>query len=817
MDTKRASVVVIGGGVAGASVAFHLANSGLTDVVLVEKRTVTSGATSHAVGAVTHFSPSRSMMHLRRYSIGLYRELGVFTTSGSVRIASDQNSLLELKRGASRARGLGLEVELIGPDEVVCLLPGASRESLLGGMWIANDGFLDPYTATTALVDSARRLGVRLVQGTRVTAIELGSRHEVRAVVTERGRIETERVVNAAGLWAPRVSAMVGAFTPAIPIEHQHMTMALADNSPIAPPMPIIREPATLSYGKVDPPGMIVGGWETNPVARWSDGAPWEHGGRSLAPDYERFAPLLEAMERRFPFLERAVVVHPECHPDGVTPDGNPLLGPVPGVTGFWMAAGLSFGGFGVAGGLGKTLAEWLTTGETEFETHGYAPWRFGRIPYDDVPYLTEAAREVYRFYYHPRYPYDNDEWGRPKRLSALHHRLQELGAVFGVKNGWERADYFRPKRRWRRAGADQHEFGFTKPPYFERLREESTAFRERVGMIDLSSFGKLEISGPGALALLERVCDSRIDRKVGRVVYTQMLNSKGGIVADVTVTRLAEDCFRMITGAAFVPADLGWLRFNLNAGDDKVELSDRSDEIAVIGLWGPRSAEVIRAVCEADISPDVFPFYTACEFEIEGLRVLGQRVSYVGEFGLELYMDRADAVQVWDRLFAAGRAEEISPCGYRVLDSLRLEKGYRYMGVDLTSRDNPYEAGLDFCVSMEKGNFIGREVLERVAAAGPTTRLRTLVVGDDEEYVPIYGGEAVYSGDRVVGRLRSAAYGFTCNRNIALAYLPAGLEVGHRAAIDVFGDRIAAEVAPDALHDPEHTRARGLAEAGAA
>jgi 4-methylaminobutanoate oxidase (formaldehyde-forming) len=705
-------------------------------------------------------------------------------------------------------------VELIGPAEVVRLLPGASRESLLGGMWIADDGFLDPYTATTALVDSARRLGVKLVQGARATAIELGPRHEVRAVVTEHGRIETECVVNAAGLWAPRVSEMVGAFTPAVPIEHQHMTMQLAEGKPMPPPMPIIREPATLSYAKVDPPGLIVGGWETNPLARWPDGAPWEHGDRSLQPDYERFAPLLEAMERRFPFLEDAVIVHPECHPDGVTPDGNPLLGPVPGVTGFWIAAGLSFGGFGAAGGLGKTLAEWLTTGETEFETHSYVPWRFGRVPYADTPYLIEAAREVYRFYYHPRYPYDNDEWGRPKRLSALHNRLQELGAVFGVKNGWERADYFQPKRRWRRAGADQHEFGFAKPPYFERLREESTAFRERVGIIDLSSFGKLEISGPGALSLLERVCDNSIDREVGRVVYTQMLNSKGGILADVTVTRLAEDCFWLISGAALVSPDLGWLRCSLNAADGKVGLRDRSDEIAVIGLWGPRSASVIRAVSDAEIGPHAFPFYTAQQFEIDAFRVFGQRVSYVGEFGLEIYTDRADAVQVWDRLVAAGRAEEIAPCGYRVLDSLRLEKGYRYMGTDLTSRDNPYEAGLGFCVSTQKDNFIGREALERVAADGPRARLRTLLVGDDEEYVPIYGGEAVYSDDDVIGRLRSAAYGFTVNRNIALAYLPAELDIGHRVAIDVFGDQIGAEVAPDVLHDPEHARVRGLAQA---
>jgi glycine cleavage system T protein len=811
VDVDRADVVVIGGGIAGASVAFHLAKAGWSDVVLVEKGHLTSGATSHAVGAVTHFSPSQSMLHIRRYSIGLYRDLGVFTVSGSVRIASDEDSLLELRRGASQARGIGLDVELISPDEVVELLPGASPQSLRGGMWIADDGYLDPHTATHALVDQARKLGVKVLQKTRVTGIELGPERKVKAVVTDQGRIETECAVNACGLWAPQISAMAGGFTPSVPIEHQHMTMGLAEGQASPPPMPVIREPANLCYGKVDPPGMIVGGWETNPVARWPDGAPWDHGGRSLRPDYTRFAPLLEAMERRFPFLKDAMVVHPECHPDGVTPDGNPLLGPLPGIPGLWIAAGLSFGGFGVAGGLGKTLAEWMTAGETEFETHSYVPWRFGETPYRDTAYATAAAREVYRYYYHPRYPLDTDEWGRPERLSALHHRLQELGAVFGAKNGWERADYFQPKRRWRRAGADQKAFGWARPPYFDRLRLEHEAFRQRAGIIDLSSFGKIEVSGPGALTLLERVCDNRIDRPPGRIVYTQFLNPKGGILADVTVTRLEDERFRLVTGSALVASDLGWLRSHVRREDAPVSLADRTGDLAVIGVWGPRSADVLRVLGDIDISPEAFPFYTARRIDIDGTGLLAQRVSYVGEFGFELYVDLESAVQIWDRLWDAGKAYEISPCGYRVLDSLRIEKGYRYMGTDLTSHDTPIEAGLEFCVSLDKGDFIGRAAVERSLREGPNRRLRTLVVGGDDDYLPMYGGEAVHADGLVVGRVRSCAYGFSVNRNIALAYLPTPFGVGDRVAVEVFGDLVAAEVAPDVLYDPEHARARGL------
>jgi 4-methylaminobutanoate oxidase (formaldehyde-forming) len=597
---------------------------------------------------------------------------------------------------------------------------------------------------------------------------------------------------------------MVGAFTPSVPVDHQHIALAAVDGHELPREMPCFRDLDNLVYGKSEAGGILFGGYEPNPVARWTDGVPWDHAGVPVPPDHERFAQLMDGAVRRFPFLRDAGVVALICHPDAMTPDGNPLLGPMPGVPGFWTAAGLSLNGFGGAGGLGKTVAEWISAGETELDVTGYRAWRFG-ASYRDPRFAQEAAREVYRYYYRLRYPFDVDEWGRPKRLSPLHGQLQDLGAVFGSKNGWERADFFEPGIPSRRAGADQRAFGFTKPPWFERLRVEHEAFRERVGIIDMTSFGKIEVAGPGALHLLERVADNRIHRPVGSVVYTQFLNDRGGIEADVTVTRLADSRFRVVTGAGTIDSDLGWLRLNLRGEDEAVELRDVSEELAVIGLWGPRARDVLAGVTGDDVSGEALPFRTARPIQIGGAEVLAQRITYVGELGFELYVAPDWAVQVWDRLLASGQPHGIEPGGYRVLDSLRLEKGYRYFGTDLTAGDTPYEAGLGFCVALDKGEFTGRRAL---AGAGerPARRLRTLLVGGDE-YVPVYGGEAVRADGEVVGRLRSAGYGFTVARTIGLAYLPTDVETGANLEVEVLGDTVGAVVADDALVDPANER----------
>ncbi|HET9780665.1 MAG TPA: FAD-dependent oxidoreductase [Candidatus Dormibacteraeota bacterium] len=784
MESARA--VVIGGGITGTSVLYHLAKAGWNDAVLLEKDELTSGSTCHAAGLVTQFNPSPTMMRFRRYSIELYQELGVFETVGSLRFASSRDQLKELQRGVSRARGIGLDAELVSADEAVRLMPVITRDSLYGAVWMPGDGHLDPHTATHALAAAARKLAARVLTHCRVTGIELRANGDVAAVHTDQGPIATEVVVVAGGIWGPQIAAMAGAFAVSTPVDHQHAALHAVPGHELPHDMPCFRDPDNLIYGKAEAGGMVLGGYESNPVARWLDGVPWDHAGLSLPPDQARFEPLLAGAARRFPFAHEAGIVKLVCHPDAMTPDAGPLVGGVPGVHGLYMAAGLSLNGFGGAGGIGRAIAELVTSGDTELDLYAYRPWRFGPV-HRDARYVSELARETYKYYYLLRYPFDSDEWGRPKRTSALHSRMQDLGAVFGVKHGWERPDYFEPGKPWRRAGADQREFGFTRPPYFEQLAAEHRAFRERVGIIDMSSFGKIEITGPGALALLERVAGNRIDRPVGSVVYTQLLERDGGIAADVTITRIDTDHFRLVTGAGYVNSDIGWLRTQVR--DAHVELRESSEDLSVIGMWGPRAPEVL---------PDVsLPFMRAGEIRIGGIPVFAQRVTYVGELGWELYVDPALAGQVWDRLISAGRDSGIAPGGYRVLDSLRMEKGYRYYGTDMGLLDNPYEAGLGFAVDKTKWAAIDPNV---------TRRLRTLSIGG-EEYVPIYGGEAVLRDGQVAGRLRSCAYGFTVRKNLAYCYLPAELKPGAVVSVEVFGEPVPAIVERDRVLEPQPTR----------
>jgi 4-methylaminobutanoate oxidase (formaldehyde-forming) len=569
-------------------------------------------------------------------------------------------------------------------------------------------------------------------------------------------------------MWAPHVAAMVGAFTCSIPVDHQHIALHAVEGHELPHDTPCFRDTDNLVYGKAESGGVLFGGYEPNPVSRWEDGVPWDHGARALPPDHERFEQLMAGAVRRFPFLDEAGVTALVCHPDAMTPDGNPLLGPMPGVRGFWLAAGLSLNGFGGAGGLGKALAELVTSGEAEVDVQPYRPWRFGG-PYRDTSFAAAGGREVYKYYYRLRYPLDVSEAGRPERHSPLHTRNESLGAVFGTKNGWERADWYEPGNPARQAGEEQRRAGgWVRPPWHDRVAIEHAAIRGRAGILDMTSFGKLELS---ELDVLERVCGARIDRPVGSVAYTQLLDERGGIVGDVTVTRLAEDRFRVITGAGAVDSDRGFLELH------GARVTDVSDDWAVIGLWGP----AVRGTLED------FPFRTAQEIDVGGVRVLAQRMTYVGEYGYELYVRPDDATRVWDFLMETLQPE---PVGYQALDSLRIEKGYRYFGTDLTASDTPFDSGLAFAVAQDKWPSLDRD---------PPTMLRTLLVGG-EDYLTVYGGEAVHRDGEVIGRVRSAAYGFTVRRNVALAKLPSELGEGSEVAVDVMGELVPAVVAPTDL-----------------
>jgi 4-methylaminobutanoate oxidase (formaldehyde-forming) len=800
----QAKIVVIGGGIFGVQIAYHLCKEGWNDLVLLEKGEIASGETGHAAGLVTQFATSETLMKFRKYSIELYSELGLFNHVGSVRVASSPEQLKELQRSVSRAKGIGMDVETISPAEALKVMPQLSPESLYGALYLPRDGHLDPYLTTTAIAQHVKQLGGTIYTNTRVTGIELSPKGEVRAVLTEKGKIRCEIVISATGLWGPRVAAMAGYHIPTTPVDHQHIALKAVPGHEFPHETPCLRDPDYLVYMREEAGGLVIGGYEPNTRARWIDAVPWDHGGTSLPPDYDRFEQLLEGAIKRLPFLDRAEIITLVCHPGAYTPDCQPIIGPVPGAKGMWLASGMSLNGFGAAGGVGRLLTHWITQGEPDVDIYAFRSTRFGNY-YANPEYAAERTRECVKYYYRLRFPNDEYEWARPHRISPLHYRLMEMGAVFGEKFGWERVNYIDPGKPSRRMGEDQRQWGWTKPPYFERLRVEHEAARQRVALFDLSSFGKIEVKGPGALPLLQRVTDNDVSKPVGSAVYTQFLNKNGGVEADLTVTRLGEDYYWVITGSGFIGNDLGWLHLNLDPDDPAVEIRDITTDWACLALWGPRARNVLEKVTIGDgVSNDAFPYLHAGWIDIGGAKVMAQRVSYIGELGWELYIPSNRAVQVWDALIEAGAEFGLEVGGYKVLDCLRLEKGYKYFTADVTPMETPYEAGLGFCVRLDKGDFIGRDALVKAKEAGFRRKLCTLVL-DGDDYLTVYGGEAVYYQGKVIGRVRSGGYGFTTLRNIAYAYLPMDLaKLGTRVEVEVFDTCIGAEVSPAVLVDPK-------------
>ncbi len=648
-------------------------------------------------------------------------------------------------------------------------------------------------------------MGAEICTKVRVTDIDLSSKGEVTRVNTDHGAIKTECVVNAAGEWAPRIGEMVGVNIPMVPLMHQYLTTKPIPGHELPSNTPVIRDPDNLFYAREDVGAFLVGGFETNPK-EWSiGGVPWEFTQELLSAEWDLFEPVMEGAIRRIPILAEAEAIELINGPDAFTPDGHYALGPVPGLEGFYVAAGGSINGIAGAGGVGKLIAEWILEGESSIDTHEMNVRRFG--PHlKDLNYLIEHCRELYRYYYHLRYPNDENEWGRPLRTSPFYPRLQEHGAVFGEKNGWERVNYFEPDKPWRYAGADQKTWGWKRPDYFEQVGKEHRAAREKVAILDMTSFGKLEVRGPGALALLQRLAANNMDKPVGSITYTQFLNNSGGIESDVTVTRLAEDTFRLISGTSFVSNDLGWIRLHMPE-DGSVEVTDVTENWGCLSLWGPNARRVLESVSTSDVSNEAFPYMSAGSIDLKGPTAWAQRVSYAGELGWELYMAPEDGIKIWDALIDAGKELGIQPIGYKALDTLRIEKGYLYWSGDITPEDNPYEAGLSFFVDLDKGDFIGREALLKIRDQGLRTKLCAVTMDANGN---LYGGESVYVNDRIVGRIRTGNYGYSIGKDIGLVYLPLDLaEAGTKLEVEVLGERVSAQVAETPLVDPKGKRLR--------
>ncbi len=808
----QAQVVIIGGGIFGTSVAYHLAKSGCTDIVLLDKGELTSGTTFHSVGLVSQFRTSPSLMKVMNYTINLFNKLKDevgdsldWHTVGSLRLASSKDRLKALKREVSRAKAIGLNADIISPSETLRIAPYLSDESLYGAVYVPDDGHIDPSNITYELARQAKKMGAEICTKVRVTDIDLSSKGEVTRVNTDHGAIKTECVVNAAGEWAPRIGEMVGVNIPMVPLMHQYLTTKPIPGHELPRDTPVVRDPDNLFYAREDVGAFLVGGFETNPK-EWSvEGVPWKFTQELLSAEWDLFEPVMEGAIKRIPILAEAEAIELINGPDAFTPDGHYALGPVPGLRGFYVAAGGSINGIAGAGGVGKIIAEWIIEGAPSIDTHEMNVRRFG--PHlKDLNYLTEHCRELYRYYYHLRYPNDENEWGRPLRTSPFYLRLQDLGAVFGEKNGWERVNYFDPDKPWRLAGADQKTWGWERPDYFEQVGEEHRAARERVAIIDMTSFGKIEVRGPGALAFLQRLAANNMDKPVGSITYTQFLNNSGGIESDVTVTRLAEDMFRLISGTSFVSNDLGWIRLHMPE-NGSVEVTDVTENWGCLSLWGPNARRVLESVSSSDVSNNTFLYMSARTIDVKGITVWAQRVSYAGELGWELYMAPEDGIKVWDALMDAGKEFGIQPIGYKALDTLRIEKGYLYWSGDITPEDDPYEAGLNFFVDLDKGDFIGREALLKIRDQGLRTKLCAVTMDANNN---LYGGESVYANDRIVGRIRTGNYGYSIGKDIGLVYLPLDLaEAGTRLEVEVLGERVSAQVAETPLVDPKGEKLR--------
>jgi glycine cleavage system aminomethyltransferase T/glycine/D-amino acid oxidase-like deaminating enzyme len=803
---SRARAVVIGGGVGGAAILYWLTRLGWTDVVLVERSRVTSGSTFHSAGLVGQLRGSLSLTQMMMNSVELYRALGQEVSLetgwhevGSLRLASSQERMEELSRQAGWAKTFGLPLELISAQDAQRMFPPMSTDGVLGAAFLPTDGYIDPSQLTFALVEGARRRGAEICEDTRVTGIEIGG-GRVRRVVTEKGDIETELVVNAGGMFAPEIGRLVGVNVPLIPMAHEYL---ITKPSGLPLDMPTMRDPSLLVYYRPESGGLIMGGYERDPAPWGLDGIAPDFNGKLLEPDWDRFEPLMTNAIVRTPSIKDAEVVRLVNGPEAFTPDNEFILGPTE-VRGFWVAAGFCAHGLAGAGGMGRLVAEWIVEGRPGVDAWEMDSRRFGRH-YISREYTLARTREVYSTYYDVKYPGHERSGGRPLRLSPVYPRLSELGAAFGEKSGWERANWFEPNGA--RGDESLRPRGWAGRLWSPAVGAEHKACREAAAIFDFTSFAKIEVRGRGAAEFLESLTDNRVSRAVGALTYTQMLNDGGGIECDFTVTRLAEDRFRVITGTAFGQHDLFWIRDH-EPEDGSVQVEDVTSAYACIGLWGPVARDILQPLTSTPIGNVAFPFMTAQQLAIGSVPCLALRVTYVGELGWELYCPAEFGLRLWDTIWESGQKKGLMAGGYKAVESLRLEKGYRAWASDISPESDPYQAGLGFCVKLDKGEFIGRSALLKKREAPADTKLACLVL-DDPRSVAL-GSEPVRIDGKVTGRVTSGGYGYTVEKSIAYAYVPSSAMVGSPVEVEIFGTWVAGEIAKEPLYDPTGSRIRG-------
>jgi glycine cleavage system aminomethyltransferase T/glycine/D-amino acid oxidase-like deaminating enzyme len=819
---EHVRAVIIGGGVGGTSIAYHLAELGWTEVVLVDRAELTSGSTFHSAGLVGQLRSSVTLTRMMMYGAALYRRLTAETgvdvswhEVGSLRLASTKARYEELQRQAGWAKTFGLPLELISASEARERFPLMTLDGVLGAVWLPTDGWLDPSGLALALAAGARARGVTIRQHTRVigigvdrgrvTGVEVASRDGARETIA------ADVVVNAGGMFAPEIGRLAGVTVPIIPMAHQYLFTHAIEG--VHPGLPTMRDPDNLCYFREEVGGLCMGGYERDP-APWSlDGVPPDFNHRLLDPDWPRFESIMEGAIRRVPAIADAGVTRMINGPEAFTPDNEFILGESE-VRGFFVAAGFCAHGIAGTGGIGQQVAQWIVEGEPELDLWRMDIRRFGG-QYRSQALTLARTYENYATYYDIHYPNEERAAGRPLRLSPAYEWLRRYGAVFGEKSMWERPNWFTPNESGAGVAASAEldalrPRGWAGEHWSPAIGAEALATRRTAAIFDESSFAKIEIAGPGAVSFLQRLCANDVDRPVGSITYTQMLNHRGGIECDFTVTRLDLDRFLIVTGTAFGNHDVGWIRKQLPAeGSADVRVLDVTSDQACFGIWGPRARDILKEVSKDDLSNEAFPFLTAREITIGTVPALALRVTYVGELGWELYTPKEHGLGLWETVWQGGTWHGLVPGGYRAIDALRLEKGYRVWSADITPEETPYEAGLGFAVRLDKGvDFIGREALVAAKAAGPRKRLRCLVL-DDPRSVAL-GNEPVRVAGRIVGRVTSGGYGFAVERSIAYAYLPPeGSAIGTRGEVEVFGEWVGFEVAREPLWDPAGARIR--------
>lgn len=811
----HARAVIIGGGVVGCSVAYHLSKLGWTDVVLLERKQLTSGTTWHAAGLIGQLRATLNLTRLAKYSAELYINLSAetgqetgFRQSGSLGVALTDERLEELKRGASMAKTFGLEVELLTPSEVRETYPLLNCDDVKGGVFLPKDGQADPANIALALASGARTAGVRIFEHTKVTGVETRD-GRVTGVMTDKGHITADYVVNCGGMWGREIGLMAGVEVPLHACEHFYIvTDPIAD---LPSNLPSLRVPDECTYYKEDAGKIVLGCFEPKAKPWGGDGIPEDFCFDELPEDIAHFEPILEKAIERMPLLAEAGIRTFFNGPESFTPDGRYLLGEAPFLKNFFLACGFNSIGIQSAGGAGKALAEWMDGGEPPFDLWDVDVRRLHPVQNNSF-FLQERVSETLGLLYADHFPYRQFATARGLRTSPLHERLAETGACFGETAGWERPNWFAP-----RGVEPEYRYSWKRQNWFEFSAAEHLAVREGVGFFDRSSFAKFRVEGPDAEAVLQRICANDVAVEPGRVVYTQWLNERGGIEADLTVTRLEEDSFLVVTAAASAIRDLAWLKRNTPAEARCVVVDVTSGE-AVLSVMGPRSRDLLQSITRADLSNEAFPFATAREIELGAVLARAHRITYVGELGWELYVPSEMARAAFDAVMAAGDSRGLRLCGLNALDSCRIEKAYRHFGHDVTDEDHVLEAGLGFAVKTEKprssfGDFIGREAVLRKRERGLSRRLLQFKLRDPEPL--LYHNEPIRRDGEIVGRVTSGNYGHFLGGAIGMGYVNclqgASAEelLSASYSIEVAGENFEADASLKPLYDPKSERPR--------